>query len=202
MIRKPKYKIGRRLGPGVFEKCQTQKFALSEARHAKKRIKRRPKALSDYGLQLLEKQKTRYSYGLTEKQFSNYVKDAIKAKDVNAALKLYENLESRLDNTVYRLGIADTRSMARQMVSHGHFTVNGRRVTIPSRRMKTGDIVSIRERSKKSILFSNLDKKLKDFNIPNWLQLDVKKVEAVVKGKPKKEETFFDLNAVLEFYSR
>lgn len=202
MIKKPKYKIGRRLGAGVFEKCQTQKFALSEARHAKTRGRKRPRALSDYGLQLLEKQKIRYSYGLTEKQFVNYVKDAIKTKGVNAADKLYESLESRLDNTVYRLGIADTRSMARQMVSHGHLTVNGRRVTIPSYKVKVGDIVSAREGSRKSVLFSNLSKKLKDYNFPGWLTFDVNKIEAVVQGKPKNDQTFLDFNTVLEFYSR
>lgn len=202
MINKPKYKIGRRLGAGVYDKCQTQKFALSEARHAKGRKKRRPRAKTDFAVQFIEKQKVRFSYGITEKQFSNYVKDAITSKGVNAADKLFENLESRLDNTIYRLGLAVSRTQARQMVSHGHFLINNRRVTIPSFRIKKDDVVTIREGSKKSVLFSNMGKKLKDYNFPNWLQFDVNKIEAKVKGKPQNTETFLDFNAVLEFYSR
>ena len=202
MINKPKYKIGRRLGAGVYDKCQTQKFALSEARHAKSRKKRRPRAKTDFAVQFIEKQKVRFSYGITEKQFSNYVKDAITSKGVNAADKLFENLESRLDNTIYRLGLAVSRTQARQMVSHGHFLINNRRVTIPSFRIKKDDVVTIREGSKKSVLFSNMGKKLKDYNFPNWLQFDVNKIEAKVKGKPQNTETFLDFNAVLEFYSR
>ena len=123
----PKYKIARRLGPAVFEKTQTQKFALSEARHAagKKRDKR-SKALSDFGLQLIEKQRVRFSYGITERQLSNYVEKAIETKG-NPSENLFASLESRLDNVVYRMGIAHTRRLARQMVSHGHFVVYGKR---------------------------------------------------------------------------
>jgi len=203
MLRKPRYKVGRRLGAGVYEKCQTQKFALSEARHAKsQRGKRRRKNLSDYGLQFIEKQKVRYTYGITEKQFSNYVKDAVKSKESNAATVLYESLETRLDNTVYKLGLAATRVQARQLVSHGHFLVNGRKLTIPSFRVKKGDIIKIREGSQKSVLFTNLEKRLKEYELPAWLEFNVSKVEGSMKGKPQKTDTFLDLNAVLEFYSR
>ncbi len=200
----PKYKIARRLGPGVFEKTQTQKFMLSEARHARgKRSDKRPKALSDYGMQLVEKQRVRFSYGLTEKQLSNYVEKATETKGANSAEKLFGMLESRLDNVVYRLGIAHTRRLARQMVSHGHFVVNGKRTKIPSYAIKAGDIITAREGSKKSVLFADLAKKLQNYSVPKWLKFDVEKISATVEGAPALElGGIFNLNTVLEYYSR
>ena len=117
MIQGPKFKICRRLGPGVHEKCQTQRFVLSVARRGKTKLgAKKPKALSDFGLQLIEKQKIRFSYGISEKQFSNYVKSSTGEKGVSPSEALYEKLESRLDNVIYRLGIAHTRPLARQIV--------------------------------------------------------------------------------------
>ncbi len=196
-----KYKICRRLGPGVYEKCQTQKFVQSQARRSKKTNKK-PKTITGYGLQLIEKQKIRFSYGIREKQFSNYVKEAVSAKGSNATEKLYEALESRLDNVIYRLGIAHTRALARQMVSHGHFVVNNHKITIPSFKVKEGDVIQVREGSKGSVLFTNLAQKLKDYSTPTWLTFDAEKLEAKVVGKPKNNETFLNFNTVLEFYSR
>lgn len=201
MISKPKFKIGRRLGAGVYDKCQTPKFLASSGKFAGPNA-RRPKALSEYGAQLIEKQKIRFSYGITERQLSNYVKKASQIKGAGTAEKFYEELESRLDNIIYRMGLGSSRRAARQMVSHGHFIVNNHKVTIPSYELKQGDIVKIREGSKNKKIFNNLIEKMKDYNPPSWLSFDASKMEGHVLAKPKNVETFLDLNAVLEFYSR
>jgi small subunit ribosomal protein S4 len=200
MISKPKFKICRRLGPGVYDKCQTGKFTVSGKVMGPGA--KRPKALSEYGTQLVEKQKIRFSYGISEKQLSNYVKKATLLKGAGTAEKFYEGLESRLDNAVYRMGLANSRRAARQMVSHGHFTVDGHRVTIPSYEIKPGDVVKIREGSKAKKIFENLAEKVKDYTAPAWLTFDVPKMEGKILAKPKNVESFLDLNAVLEFYSR
>jgi small subunit ribosomal protein S4 len=199
MISKPKFKICRRLGPGVYDKCQTTKFATSSKGTLGGR---RPKAPTEYGAQLLEKQKVRFSYGISEKQLSNYVKKVSTTKGAGTAEKLYENLESRLDNVIYRLGLGASRKATRQMVSHGHFVVNSHRVTIPSYELKAGDVIKIREGSKTKKIFENLAERLKDYNTPKWLSFDFGTMEGKMLDKPKNTETFLDLNAVLEFYSR
>ncbi len=201
MISGPKYKICRRLGSHVFEKCQTQKFAVAEGRVQKSKSGKR-KTLSTYGQQLLEKQKIRFSYGISEKQFSNYVKKASSQKTKTTSKALYDMLESRLDNVVYRLGLANTRRLGRQMVSHGHIIVNGRKVTIPSYSISKDDVVGIREGSRGSVLFSDLAKKLKDYSSPIWLSMNAEKGEAKVVGTPGDTDSVFNWDAVLEFYSR
>jgi small subunit ribosomal protein S4 len=163
---------------------------------------RRPKAPSEYGAQLLEKQKVRFSYGITERQLSNYVKKAAHIKGAGSAPKLLEMLEARMDNTVYRMGLAPSRRAARQMVSHGHFIVNSHRVTIPSYELKLGDVIKVREGSKARKIFENLTDRLKDYTAPSWVSFDVGTMEGRMLGKPENKETFLDLNAVLEFYSR
>lgn len=200
----PKYKIARRLGPGVFEKTQTQKFQLSEARHARgRKSDKRPKQLSDFGLHLIEKQRVRFSYGITERQLSNYVQAAMEQKVGSPAEKLFGMLENRLDNVVYRLGIAHTRRLARQMVSHGHFLVNGKRTTVPSLSVKEGDIITVREGSKKSVMFANLPKKMETYSVPKWLRFDADKMTATVAGvAPLETGGIFNLGTVLEYYSR
>ena len=200
MLKKPKYKIARRLGAGVFDKTQTPKFSAASGQfvHGMKR----PRALSEYGTQLLEKQKIRFSYGITERQLANYVKKAIEAKGAQAADKFYEELELRLDNVIYRMGLAPSRRAARQMVSHGHFTVEGKRVTIPSYHIRPGEVVGVREGSKGRKIFEGLGEKLKDYNSPPWVSFDPAKMEGAVKELPKNAETFLDVESVLEFYSR
>lgn len=202
MIIGPKYKICRRLGSGVFDQCQTQKFMLSEGRKAKNSKGGRRKQPSEYGQQLNEKQKIRFSYGVSEKQLSNYVEEATASKGSIASEKLYEFLESRLDNVIYRLGLASTRRLARQMASHGHFKVNGTKTNVPSYRLKIGDKIAVRDASKSSPLFSETSKKLEKFPTPAWLSFNADKLEAEIKGKPKKDDAFLDFNTVLEFYSR
>jgi small subunit ribosomal protein S4 len=196
------YKICRRLGPGVFEKCQTTKFAMSEARHAKNSKNKRPKPLSGYATQFIEKQKVRFMYGISERQFSNYIKEAVTRKGVSATDYLFELLENRLDNVVYRLGITHSRRLSRQMVSHGHILVNGKKTTVASQRVAVGDIISIREGSKKSVLFTDMVNKMKEYTCPNWLTFNAESLSGSVQGKPKNTEGYIDLNTVLEFYSR
>ena len=200
MISKPRFKICRRLGPGVYDKCQTSKFAAASTKTLPGG--KRPKAPTEYGAQLIEKQKTRFSYGISERQLSNYVKKVSHIKGAGTAEKLYENLESRLDNAVYRMGLGVSRRATRQMVSHGHFIVNNHRVTIPSYELKTGDVVKIREGSKVKKIFANLADRLKDYSAPTWVAFDLNTMEGRILAKPKNIETFLDLNAVLEFYSR
>lgn len=201
MISKPKFKICRRLGPGVYDKCQTAKFSATTGKMALAGA-RRPKAPTEYGAQLIEKQKIRFSYGITERQLSNYVKKASLVKGAGTAEKLYEGLEFRLDNAVYRMGLSNSRRSARQMVSHGHFIVNDKKVTIPSYELKSGDTIKIREGSKIKKIFSNIAEKIKDYNPPVWVSFDANIMEGKILNKPKNAESFIDLNAVLEFYSR
>lgn len=200
MISKPKFKICRRLGPGVYDKCQTTKFVISSKGGLAGA--RRPKAPSEYGAQLIEKQKIRFSYGISERQLSNYVKKATHTKGSGTTEKLYEGLESRLDNAIYRMGLAPSRRGARQMVSHGHFIVNDKKVTIPSYELKSGDIIKIREGSKGKKIFDNIAERIKDYNSPAWISFNLNSMEGKVLDKPKNTESFLDLNAVLEFYSR
>lgn len=201
MLSKPKFKICRRLGPGVYDKCQTPKFASASGKFTAPGA-RRPKAPSEYGAQLIEKQKIRFSYGITERQLSNYVKKATHIKGAGTAEKFYEGLESRLDNVIYRMGLAPSRRGARQMVSHGHFIVNDHKVTIPSYEVKVSDVIKIREGSKTKKIFEGMATRLKDYNMPAWVSFDPMLMEGKVLAKPKNAETFLDLNAVLEFYSR
>ncbi|MEX0918166.1 MAG: 30S ribosomal protein S4 [Candidatus Paceibacterota bacterium] len=198
----PKFKIAKRLGAPIFEKTQTQKFALSEARQQKTR-RRRPGAISDYKKQLIEKQKMRFTYGISERQLTRYVNEAIEHSR-QPITHLIERLESRLDNVVYRLGLAKTRQMARQMVSHGHILVNGKRSTIPSQKITENDVLSVREGSKDAQLFNNFAEEHQAAGVPNWLTLDAKKLEGSMTGIPTYEpsETLFDPELVLEYYSR
>jgi small subunit ribosomal protein S4 len=197
-----KYKMCRRLGSGVFEKCQTPKYLAAEAKHVKKFKNKRPKMLSGYALQFLEKQKVRFMYNISEKQFSNYIKEAISNKEKSASEYLFELLETRLDNVVYRMGLAQTRRAARQMTSHGHITINGKKTTVPSQRIKIGDIVAVRSGSSQSVLFSDLKQRMEDYILPNWLNFKLETLSGSIQGKPKNNENYLDFNTVLEFYSR
>ncbi len=194
----PKYKICKRLGGGIFEKCQTQKFQLAEARARKGGSQRR--GMSDYGKQLIEKQKVRFSYGITEKQLRKYIDLATASQD--AVSTMHKELELRLDNVIYRAGFASTRRMARQIVSHGHITVNGHRLKVPSYTAKVGDEISVRDASKSKTVFANVTKS--NVSAPNWLTVDMKKLTVKLKNEPEFEAgaTIFDYPAVFELYSR
>jgi len=197
----PKYKICKRLGSPIFEKCQTQAFQISASKRA---AGKRPKrGGSEFQKQLIEKQKLRLLYGLTEKQFSNYVKKALQ-NHVNPQETLFQSLEERLDSVAYRMGLSKTRRMARQMVSHGHITVNGRRVTIPSYHVKTTDKIAVREGSRSSVLFESLTDRLQEYKSPAWVQFNTKALTGMLKTKPTLEgqDAPVDIRAVFEYYTR
>ena len=185
----------------MFEKCQTQKFQLAEARAPRKTRGRR--GASDYGAQLLEKQKARFTYGLSENQFARYVHEAMEQKGQSASL-LLARLESRLDNVVYRAGLVKTRRAARQMVGHGHVLVNGRRMNIPSYKVAQGDVISIRQESRTSPLFTNRTETLADIKSPAWMTLGDNGFALTVGTEPTVGETEapFDASVIIQFYSR
>ncbi len=205
-----KCKLCRRANKKLFlkgERCFSPKCAFEKKPYAPgmpDSARKHRKTFSEYGLQLREKQKIKNIYGVNEKQFSNYVKEATSRHGVNPADRLYENLESRLDSIVFRVGFAPVRSMARQMVSHGHITINGRKVDIPSYKIKEGDVLGVREGSKGKVLFNDILPRLEKQNAPAWIKVDFKKAEGVIQGSPKldKEDVVFNITSVLEFYSR
>lgn len=203
MAKIKKYKIARRLGAAVYEKTQSQKFMLSEQKRSKARTGR-PKRPTDYGLSLIQKQRVRFSYGISEKQFTNSVKKAFASAKYGQipADTLFKLLERRLDNVVYRAGIAKTRAFARQLATHGHITVNGKKIDVPSYSVKKGDIISIREGSKSKPVFADLEKTLKTAKAASWLKTDASKFTVEVTGEPKNPDAFFNFQAVIEFYSR
>jgi small subunit ribosomal protein S4 len=204
MIIGPKYKIAKRLGAPIFEKTQTPKFEQSLQRsQGNQRRGRRPNQMSDYKRQLIEKQKMRFTYGISEKQLRKYVNEAVEKSNQPVAL-LMDRLESRLDNVIYRMGLAKTRQMSRQMASHGHFCVNGKRMTIPSHKVKVGDVISVREGSRQSVLFIGLNESYEAASVPTWVTFDLKKMEGTMKAAPvyTPAETLFDPEQVMEYYSR
>ncbi len=200
----PKYKIAKRLGAPIFEKTQTAKFELSAARGGRRTTNKRPGQISDYKRQLTEKQKMRFTYGITEKQLRRYVDEAFAKEGHQPVTFLMERLETRLDNVVYRMGLAKTRQFARQMVSHGHIIVNGKRLNIPSHKVKMGDVITVREGSRLSGLFTEFAEKHDIVSVPAWLSFDAQKLAGEVKGSPVyvQSESMFDPDSVMEYYSR
>ncbi len=196
----PQYKIARRLG-NIFEKTQSQKFALRSEQRAMRNKARRPKAPSEYGKQLIEKQKLRYTYGLKEKHLSGYVKDALSSSQ-DTSTALFESLERRLDSVVYRAGFAATRRQARQMVSHGHFTYQGRKVTVPSIKVQPGDVIGVREGSQSSALFTDIAASQKDHKAPGWMKRDFSTLEVLIESIPETSLYEFDLKKIIEYYTR
>ena len=202
MITGPRYKKARRLGESVFDKTQTQKFATRTA--SRKDAPKKKKATSDFGIQLIEKQRAKVTYGMGERQFKNLVEKILAKKGVNIIEALTQGLETRLDNTIYRLGFAKTRQAARQMVNHGHINVNGKRLTIPSYTVKVGDMISIRENSQKKPLFKDIATALKEVKTPSWIALNIAKLEGKVQGLPKiaENELAFDVSQIFQYYSK
>ncbi|MCQ2554432.1 MAG: 30S ribosomal protein S4 [Clostridia bacterium] len=197
-------KLCRREGQKLFikgDKCYSAKCPLEKRNYAPGQHGKDKKKMSDYGTQLREKQKTKRFYGMQETQFRNLFEKASKM-----AGKTGENLlillETRLDNVVYRLGFAASRKEARQLVVHGHFTVNGKKVDIPSIELKAGDVVAVKEKSQKSVKFSEI----KDMQVstPSWLDLNVSKLEGKVVALPKREDidTPVAEHLIVELYSK
>jgi len=203
-----KCKTCRRAGEKLFlkeEKCFSPKCTMVKKPYPPgKRAKRMGSSKSEYGLQLQEKQSLKFLYGLREKQFEKYIKQAMKKGGEKISEGLVGALESRLDNVVFKLGLAQSRSSAKQIISHGHIQVNGRKITIPSFQGKKGNKISIKPQNLSKGIFSNLDLQLKKYNPPSWLKLDKAKKEGEILKKPGVEDAGLtsDLNRIIAFYSR
>lgn len=199
----PRYKIAKRLGVSVFEKAQTQKFALSADRSAKNKRGGRGRT-SEYGKQMLEKQKVRVTYGLPERQFRNYVHKALAVHNARPTDRLHELLELRLDNVVWRLGLASTRRAARQMVAHGHVLVEGKKIRVPSHALDVNDRLAIREGSKTHGVLLGFSERFMERPLPSWLSWNPKTMEGSVMGRPTvaSADPAGDLTTVLSFYTR
>lgn len=203
-FRGPIGKVCRRLGVGITEKGQRilDRRKDPPGQHGPTARRRQ---LSDYGVQLQEKQKARYFYGLLEKQFRRTFEKAERMPGVTGT-NLLVLLERRLDNTVYRMGLASTRAQARQLVSHGHLTVNGRKTNIPSFTVRVGDVVAVRPESKGREYFKTMIEggELNRRQIPDWLRLDSNTVAATVVSLPGRQDAELAIKEqlIVEFYSR
>lgn len=203
-----KCRLCRRAGEKLMlkgDKCSTQKCTFEHkggvpGQHG---TSRRRSKMSERGLQLREKQKARYIYGLFERQFHKIFEEAERLPGITGDT-LVVLLERRLDNIVYRLGFADSRPQARQIVRHGHILVNGRKTDIPSLLVKSGDVISWREGSKKNEYYKLIVETIKDKFIPPWLEVDASKLEGKVLALPKREdvEIKFSGKDIVEYYSR
>ena len=196
----PKVKKARRLGTIFTAKDAKilQKRNFPPGQHGQNRQR-----LSEYGLQLREKQKAKFSYGILERQFENYFNKALKQQGVTGD-NLLKLLEMRLDNVVFRLGFAQTRAQARQLVSHGFFEINEKRVDIPSYSLKVGDVVVVRQNKRKSKYIEQAQEKIKSFQTQEWLQLDAGKLSGKILTAPTPEITGNTINTqlIVEHYSR
>ncbi len=194
----------RRLNTKLFlkgERCFTNKCALENRKRSL--VTRSQRRLSQFARQLREKQKLRIKYGVVENQFKRYYEEAEKKPGLTGE-ELLRLLERRLDNVVWRLGFASSRAQARQLVAHGHFLVNGRKVKTPSYLVKEGDVIEPRERSKKSEIIKQNVKDIEKKQIPAWLELELKSLKARVLRLPEKEELDqeVDTSLIVGYYSR
>jgi small subunit ribosomal protein S4 len=182
-------------------KCAIERRNVPPGQHGQSRSFRRK--VSDYSLQLREKQKARRIYGVLERQFRRYYTDAARRSGVTGAA-LLQFLESRLDNVVYRMGFATSRKQARQLVAHGHFTVNGRKVTVPSYLVKLGDTVGVLEGSRRSPYFADLGKELAGRRVPEWITMDARDLSGRVSSLPTRDQidTALREQLIVEYYSR
>ncbi len=166
-------------------KCAIERRNYPPGEHGKKATFRRK--VSDYGMQLREKQKARRIYGVMERQFRRYFREATRLPGLTGAM-LLAMLERRLDNVVYRMGFADSRAQARQLVLHGHFEVNGRKTDVPSFNVSVGDVVTVRESSRGSVYFKDRMQIMEDSRIPAWLSIDLAGMRGSVVNEPSRED--------------
>lgn len=197
-------RLCRREGQKLFlkgERCYSPKCAIEKRNYAPGQHGQSRKKISEYGLQLREKQKAKRFYGVLETQFRNYFEKAAKKKGITGE-NLLIMLETRLDNAVFRMGFASSRKEARQLVRHGHFTVNGAKQNIPSFSVKAGDTIKVKEKSASSPKF----KEIKDMSIsvPSWITVDVEKLEGKVVAMPRREDidTPIAEHLIVELYSK
>ncbi len=200
----PKCKLARREGTDLFLKSGVRALETKckpeavPGQHGARRGR-----LSDYGVQLREKQKVRRIYGVLEKQFRNYYKEAARLKGATGE-NLLQLLEGRLDIVVYRIGFGSTRAEARQLVSHKAVLVNGRAVNIPSYQVKAGDVVSLREKAKKQLRVQSAMALAAQRGEPEWIEVNVDKLEATYKAAPERQDLSADINEnlIVELYSK
>ena len=200
----PKCKLARREGSDLYLKSARRsidskcKIDTAPGQHGAKRGR-----LSDYGLQLREKQKIRRIYGVLERQFRRYFAEAERRKGSTGEL-LLQLLESRLDNVVFRMGFGSTRAEARQLVSHKAITVNGQVVNIPTYQVKAGDVVAVREKAKKQVRIQEALALATQIGLPSWVNIDAQKLEGTFKNVPDRSELSADIKEqlVVEFYSK
>jgi small subunit ribosomal protein S4 len=201
----PKAKLSRREGTDLFLKSARRsisdkaKFESKPGQHGRTSGQR----TSDFGLQLREKQKVKRMYGVLERQFRRYFAEADRQKG-NTGANLLFILESRLDNVVYRMGFGSTRAEARQLVSHKAITINGKSVNIPSCMVKTGDVIAVREKSKKQNRVGEALQLAQQVGLPAWVEVNAEKAEGVFKKVPDRDEFAADINEslIVELYSR
>ncbi len=201
----PVCRLCRREGLKLYvkgDKCYTDKCPITRRGYAPGQHGQRRRKLSNYGLQLREKQKVRRFYGVNEKQFEKYYNMADKMDGITGE-NLFKILESRLDNVVYRLGLASSRAEARQLVMHGHFEVNGNKVDIPSYLVNTGDVLEVKQKSKSSPKFKELIESHQG-SVPQWLQVDVENLQGKVVAESSREDIDIPVeeHLIVELYSR
>lgn len=183
-------------------KCAFEKRGFPPGMHGKT-TSTRPDRVSDYGKQLRAKQKARREYGVFERQFRRYYSEALRLRGLTG-MNLLQKLETRLDNVVYRLGFASSRAQARQLVNHGHFTVNSNRADIPSYVVHPDDVITVSETSKDTVYFKNLKEEAEGRTVPTWIARDVNTFSGRVLRLPERSEIDGNLNEqlIVEYYSR
>ena len=202
----PACKLCRREGVKLYlkgERCMSGKCALERRNTAPGQHGAAKKKMGEYGLQLREKQTTRRYYGVLERQFKNYYEEAARKEGMTGE-NLLILLERRLDNTIYRMGLAESHRDARQLVLHAHFTLNGKKVNIPSILVKPGDVISVKESSRDSVKIKALAEALESKNAPKWLDVDKTNLTAKVVSFPAREDIDFEFNEqlIVELYSK
>jgi small subunit ribosomal protein S4 len=199
-------RLCRREGEKLFlkgDRCYTDKCGVERRKYSPGQHGQRRKKLSDYALQLREKQKAKETYGVLEKQFKRYFYMADKKKGVTGS-NLLQLLESRLDNAVYRLGIASNRRQARQLVLHGHIKLNDRRVNIPSCLVRAGDTISVKEASRKNVIIEENIAKIEHRGMPSWVEMDANTLTGKVLNLPVREDIDLPVQEqlIVELYSK
>ncbi len=202
----PVCRICRREGLKLFLKgsrCYTRKCSFERRSTPPGMYAQRRRKVSEFGLQLREKQKVRKSYSVLERQFANYFRKAAQRSGMTG-VTLLQMLEMRLDNVVFRMGFASSRAQARQLVSHGHFAVNGRPTNIPSFQTKVGDRIEVREGRRSREYFKTTSETIKSVQIPEWVSIDAAKLAGSVLNEPTREQMPLEFNEqlVVEYYSR
>ena len=202
----PSCKLCRREGKKLYlkgDRCLTDKCAVSRRATVPGQHGAGRKTVKEYGMQLREKQTARRYYGVQEKQFKKYYVAADKKEGI-AGENLLSILETRFDNAVYRMGMASSRKEARQLVRHGHFTLNGKKADIPSILLRVGDVIALKEKSRSSEKIKGLMEALADVNAPKWLELDKEAVSAKVVAVPARDDVDFEFNEqlIIELYSK